>query len=241
MPQLSISLKGSQAYKRYIAGMPDENGNTNGRRWSGLDPFERDDNDFIQLPLGEVFCRMLMGDNSLCINEFAFSTPANLKTHIEGVHRAACIQVHLGSSTMLEIREAIKYYNTLMRSIDNNGSGMPATPAKAAHSTRRGGRLTRPARQEESEGQEEEEEAEISLELADLPIPVYKTSGPGREKGAPNYKEMKKCAGIAISSVCDRCREHNSAACPPFNPTLHCSVWVFYKNKITIDDLLELI
>lgn len=45
MPQLGFSLKDCEVYKRYVAGMPDANGNTNGRRWSSLDPFERDVSD----------------------------------------------------------------------------------------------------------------------------------------------------------------------------------------------------
>ncbi|KAM0460072.1 hypothetical protein ACHAO4_002202 [Trichoderma viride] len=68
MPQIGFALKDSEVYQRYVAGTPDDNGNTNGRRWSNLDPFERDDDDCIQLPPGEVFCRMLMGDGSLCFN-----------------------------------------------------------------------------------------------------------------------------------------------------------------------------
>lgn len=86
MPQMSFALKNSEAYRRYVAGMPDDNGNTKGRRWTDLDPFEHDvgneywtflaitnvytvqDDDCIQLPLGEVFCRMLMADDSLCCN-----------------------------------------------------------------------------------------------------------------------------------------------------------------------------
>ncbi|KAL7964309.1 hypothetical protein HDV63DRAFT_273734 [Trichoderma sp. SZMC 28014] len=114
MPPLGFSLKNSEVYQRYIAGMPDDNGNTNGRQWSNLDPFERDDDDFIQLLLGEVFCRMLMDDDSLCINEFAFSTPANLKTHIQGVHRAVCAQVRPGSSSMMQNREAIGTYIVML-------------------------------------------------------------------------------------------------------------------------------
>lgn len=48
---------------------------------------------------------------------------------------------------MLEIREAMEYYNSLMRSIDN-ASGMPATPINASDSTRRRGLQT--LRQEEA-------------------------------------------------------------------------------------------
>lgn len=42
MPQIGFALKDSEVYQRYVAGTPDDNGNTNGRRWSNLDPFERD-------------------------------------------------------------------------------------------------------------------------------------------------------------------------------------------------------
>ncbi|RSL57760.1 hypothetical protein CEP54_008152 [Fusarium duplospermum] len=143
MPRMTgLALHDSPAYQRYLEGEPGNPGTV--KRWSGLRPFERDEQGRIILPMGERFCRMPHrgGDGmQLCSKNGLFSGYQNLKGHIRMTHKEVIAPAHKGASTQAEIDDATiltdfysDYYTLLVARLTgaDDGEGEIATPRKAS-------------------------------------------------------------------------------------------------------------
>ncbi|KAI8663437.1 hypothetical protein NCS57_00944500 [Fusarium keratoplasticum] len=125
MPRMAdLALHDSPAYQRYLEGEPENPGTV--KRWSGLRPFERDEQGRIILPLGERFCRMPHrgGDGiQLCS-----------KVHIRLAHKEVIAPAHKGASPQAEIDDASNYYTLLVARLTgaDDGESEIITPRKAS-------------------------------------------------------------------------------------------------------------
>ncbi|KAI8665155.1 hypothetical protein NCS56_00950600 [Fusarium sp. Ph1] len=112
MPRMTgLALHDHPAYQRYLEGEPGNPGTV--KRWSGLRPFERDEQARIILLMGEHFCRM---------------------PHRGGDGIQLCSKDGLFSGTQAEIDDTTNYYTLLVARLTgaDDGRGEIATPRKAS-------------------------------------------------------------------------------------------------------------